>query len=145
MGGAGLLYCESCRQPQEAYFPEGTTFFGRDRHPKECDCQSKRRETLEARRRKYKRLEEVERLKRTGFTNPAMREGTFGNDNGKCPQMGYAREYVECWELMKAGNHGLILWRERRHGEKLFCRVYRQRPYGERDFRVHDELCPYPQ
>ena len=24
----------SCRQPKEAYFPEGKTFFGRDRHPK---------------------------------------------------------------------------------------------------------------
>ena len=38
-GEDGLLYCGSCRQPKEAYFPEGKTFFGRDRHPKECDCQ----------------------------------------------------------------------------------------------------------
>ncbi len=43
-GEDGLLYCGSCRQPKEAYFPEGKTFFGRDRHPKECDCQRKRRE-----------------------------------------------------------------------------------------------------
>ena len=28
-GEDGLLYCGSCRQPKEAYFPEGKTFFGR--------------------------------------------------------------------------------------------------------------------
>ena len=67
-GEDGLLYCGSCRQPKEAYFPEGKTFFGRDRHPKECDCQRKRREMLEASHREYKHREEVERLKRTGFT-----------------------------------------------------------------------------
>ena len=37
IGEDGLLYCGSCRQPKEAYFPEGKTLFGRDRHPKECD------------------------------------------------------------------------------------------------------------
>ena len=27
IGEDGLLYCGSCRQPKEAYFPEGKTFF----------------------------------------------------------------------------------------------------------------------
>ena len=111
-GEDGLLYCGSCRQPKEAYFPEGKTFFGRDRHPKECDCQRKCRETLEAADREQKHREEVERLKRKGFTDPAMREWTFGNDNGKCPQMEKARRYVEQWEQIKDGNHGMILWGE---------------------------------
>ena len=62
-GEDGLLYCGKCRKPKEAYFPEGKTFFGRDRHPKECDCQRKRRETLEAADREQKHREEVERLK----------------------------------------------------------------------------------
>ena len=35
-GEDGLLYCGKCRKPKEAYFPEGKTFFGRDRHPSEC-------------------------------------------------------------------------------------------------------------
>ena len=38
-GEDGLLYCGKCHKPKEAYFPEGKTFFGRDRHPAECDCQ----------------------------------------------------------------------------------------------------------
>ena len=50
-----------------------------------------------------------------------MREWTFGNDNGKCPQMCYAREYVECWELMKAENHGLILWGSVGTGKSYFA------------------------
>ena len=111
-GEDGLLYCGSCRQPKEAYFPEGKILFGRDRHPKECDCQRKRRETLEAADREHKHREEVERLKRAGFTDPAMKSWTFGNDNGKCPQMEKARRYVEQWEQIKDGNHGMILWGE---------------------------------
>ena len=110
IGEDGLLYCGKCRQPKEAYFPEGKTLFGRDRHPKECDCQRKRREEREAADREQKHREEVERLKRIGFTDPAMREWTFGNDNGKCPQMEKARRYVEQWEQIEDGNHGLILW-----------------------------------
>ena len=41
---------------------------------------------LEAADREQKHREEVERLKRKGFTDPAMRGWIFGNDNGKCPQ-----------------------------------------------------------
>ena len=120
-GEDGLLYCGSCRQPKEAYFPEGKTFFGRDRHPKECDCQRKRRETLEARHREYKHREEVERLKRKGFTDPAMREWTFENDNGKCPQMHKAYSYVEQWERVSTGNYGLILWGNVGTGKSYFA------------------------
>ena len=35
-GEDGLLYCGKCRKPKEAYFPEGKTLFGLDRHPAEC-------------------------------------------------------------------------------------------------------------
>ena len=41
IGEDGLLYCGKCRQPKEAYFPEGKTLFGRDRHPRACDCKRK--------------------------------------------------------------------------------------------------------
>ncbi len=37
-------------------------------------------------------------MKRRGFTDPTMREWTFANDNGKCPQTEIARFYVEHWE-----------------------------------------------
>ena len=120
-GEDGLLYCGSCHKPKEAYFPEGRTLFGRDRHPKECDCQRAAREEREAADREQKHREEVERLKRKGFTDPAMREWTFENDNGKCPQMHNAYSYVELWEQMKDENHGLILWGNVGTGKSYFA------------------------
>ena len=120
-GEDGLLYCGKCRQPKEAYFAEGKSLFGRDRHPKECDCQRADREKREAADREQKHREEVERLKRKGFTDPAMKKWTFENDNGKCPQMGTAHSYVERWEQMKDGNHGLILWGKVGTGKSYFA------------------------
>ena len=120
-GEDGLLYCGKCRKPKEAYFPEGKSLFGRDRHPAECDCQRAEREKREVAEKRRTHLEAVERLKQRGFTNPAMREWTFDNDNGKCPQMKHARSYVECWEQMKAENIGLLLWGKVGTGKSYFA------------------------
>ena len=120
-GEDGLLYCGKCRQPKEAYLPEGKSFFGRDRRPKECDCQRKVREEREAAETDSLHREEVERLKRKGFPAPAMKSWTFGNDNGKCPQMDMAHSYVASWEQIKAGNHGLILWGKVGTGKSYFA------------------------
>ena len=120
-GEDGLLYCGKCRKPKEAYFPEGKRFFGRDRHPAECDCQRAEREKREAAEKERSHRETVERLKRQGFTDPTMREWTFANDNGKCPQMKNAAEYVERWEEMQSGNYGLILWGKVGTGKSYFA------------------------
>ena len=109
-GGDGLLYCGKCRKPKEAYFPEGKRLFGRDRHPAECDCQRAAREEREDREASRRHREEMERLKRQGFTDPAMEGWTFENDNGKCPQMDKAHFYVEHWETMQAENIDYLLW-----------------------------------
>ena len=121
-GEDGLLYCGKCRQPKEAYFPKETAaWFGRDRHPRECGCQRKAREERETVETDSRHREEVERLKRKGFTDPAMRNWTFGNDNGKCPQMDMAHSYVAQWEQIKEGNHGLILWGKVGTGKSYFA------------------------
>ena len=121
-GEDGLLYCGKCRQPKEAYFPqEAAAWFGCDRHPRECNCQRKAREEQEAAEIDNRHREEVERLKRKGFTDPAMRNWTFGNDNGKCPQMDMAHSYVAQWEQIKEGNHGLILWGKVGTGKSYFA------------------------
>ena len=110
-GEDGLLYCGKCRTPKEAYFPaDKVALFGRDRHPAECDCQRAQRMEREAAEQQRKHRDKVEELKRRGFTDPAMREWTFVNDNGRNPQMKTARFYVEHWEDMKAGNIGYLLW-----------------------------------
>ena len=121
-GEDGLLYCGSCRTPKEAYFPaDKAALFGRDRHPAECDCQRAKRLEREAAEQRRKHLDTVEDLKRRGFTDSKMREWTFANDNGKCPQMGMAHSYVERWEQMKEGNHGLLLWGKVGTGKSYFA------------------------
>ena len=83
-GEDGLLYCGKCRTPKEAYFPaDKVALFGRDRHPAECDCQRAQRMEREAAEQQRKHRDKVEELKRLGFTDPAMREWTFANDNAQ--------------------------------------------------------------
>ncbi len=94
-GEDGLLYCGKCHMPKEAYFAEGKTCFGRDRHPTDCDCQRAAREKQQAAESRQKHLEKVEDLKRRGFTDPAMQNWTFEHDNGRNPQTETARFYVE--------------------------------------------------
>lgn len=120
-GKDGLLYCGKCHKPKEAYFPQGKALFGRDRHPSECDCRRAERERLEKRKADEKHNAEVERLKREGFSNPAMRHWTFENDNGKCPQMGKAYSYVEKWETVRSENLGYLLWGNVGSGKSYFA------------------------
>ena len=68
-GEDGLLYCGKCRKPKEAYFPEGKTLFGLDRHPAECDCQRAQRIEREAAEQQRRHLDTVEDLKRRGRWN----------------------------------------------------------------------------
>ena len=110
IGEDGLLYCGKCHTPKEAYFPEGKELFGRDRHPAECDCQRTAREEREAAEKRRRHLDTVEELKRRGFTDPTMRDWTFENDNGRNPQTGLARRYVEHWEDMRTDNIGCLFW-----------------------------------
>lgn len=110
-GEDGLLYCGKCRTPKEAYFPEAIRLtLGHDRHPSECDCQRAQRIEREGAEQRRKHLETVERLKSRGFTDAAMRNWTFANDNGRNPQMEMAHFYVNNWEDMKAENVGYLLW-----------------------------------
>ena len=52
----------------------------------------------------------MRRLKAEGFSDPAMLNWTFENDNGRSPQMHHAHRYVEQWQTMRAENLGLLLW-----------------------------------
>lgn len=110
VGEDGLLYCGICHMPKEAYFPEGKRLLGRDRHFVECKCQRKEREKRESEVKRREHYAAVERLKENGFTDRCMKKWTFGNDNGRNPQMQFAHLYVEHWEEMKAASRGYLLW-----------------------------------
>ena len=107
-GADGLLYCGKCRTPKQFRMEtppmEGRLF------PCPCQCEQERldREAAEQETRRHRQA--VADLKRRGFTDPAMREWTFANDNGKCPQMKHAHFYVDHWVTMQTENIGYLLW-----------------------------------
>ena len=107
-GEDGLLYCGKCRTPKQ-FRMEAPPMEGR-LLPHPCRCEQERldREAAEQEARRHRQA--VADLKRKGFTDPAMREWTFANDNGKCPQMKHARFYVESWPTMQEENIGYLLW-----------------------------------
>lgn len=37
-GEDGLLHCDVCHEPKEAYLPEGKEWLGRKTHPRMCLC-----------------------------------------------------------------------------------------------------------
>ena len=49
-------------------------------------------------------------LEADGFSDPAMLDWKFENDNGRSPQMHHAHRYVEQWQAMRSENLGLLLW-----------------------------------
>ena len=83
---------------------------GKNKHPIECSCQRIERAKQEALISQQKHSDLVRRLKAEGFSDPAMLDWKFENDNGRSPQMCHAHRYVEQWQTMRAENLGLFLW-----------------------------------
>ena len=107
-GEDGLLYCGKCHTPKQ-FRMEAPPLEGR-LLPHPCRCEQERLDREAAEQEARRHCQAVADLKRRGFTDPAMREWTFANDNGKCPQMKHARFYVEHWDTMQEENIGYLLW-----------------------------------
>ena len=144
-GEDGLLYCGKCRKPKEAYFaPDKAAIFGRDRHPAECDCQRAAREEREAAEKRRRHLDTVEELKRRALPTPPcgtglLRTTTAGTHRPGLPAGMWSIGRI-CEPTISAACSGAAL-----EPGKATLRLYRKRPYGERNPRPHDKLCPYPQ
>ena len=109
-GKDGLLYCGKCHAPKEMFFAKGIVLMGKNRHPVDCRCRKIDREQQEVALRQQKHLDLIRRLKAEGFSDTAMLNWTFENDNGRSPQMHHAHRYVEQWQTMRSENLGLLLW-----------------------------------
>ena len=109
-GKDGLLHCGKCHAPKEVFFAKGIVLMGKNKHPVECSCQRTEREQQEALINQQKHIDLVRRLKADGFSDSAMLNWTFANDNGRSPQIRHAHRYVEQWQTMRTENTGLLLW-----------------------------------
>ena len=56
---------------------------GKNKHPIECSCQRTERKKQEVLISQQKHNDLVRRLKAEGFSDPAMLNWTFENDNGR--------------------------------------------------------------
>lgn len=138
-GKDGLLYCGKCHTPKEAFFAKNFVLMVKNRHPVDCRCRKMEREQQEVAIRQQKHSELVRRLKAGGFSDTAMLDWNFENDDGRAPQMHYAHRYVE---------HA---YREPRttplgrcgHRQEFPCRVHYKRSNGTGSVCAYDELCPH--
>ena len=118
-GEDGLLYCGKCRTPKQFRMDAPPLESRLLPHP--CRCEQERLDREAAEQEAHRHHRAVADLKRKGFTDPAMREWTFANDNGKCPQMDKAFFYAAHWEEMKAENIGYLLWGKVGTGKSYFA------------------------
>ena len=109
-GKDGLLHCGKCHAPKEMFFAKDIVLMRKNRHPVECRCRKIEREQQEVAIRQQKHRDLVRRLKAEGFSDTAMLDWNFENDDGRAPQMHYAHRYVEQWPTMHTENLGLLLW-----------------------------------
>jgi len=143
-GEDGLLYCGKCHTPKEAFFAKGIALMGKNKHPIECNCQRIERTKQEALINQQKHNDLVRRLKTDGFSDSAMLNWTFENDNGRSPQMHHAQRYVEQWQTMRSENLGLLLWGGVGTGKSFPCRVHCKRSDGAGGACAYNELYPNP-
>lgn len=118
-GEDGLLFCGKCRTPKQ-FRMEMSPWQGK-LLPCPCQCEQARLDQEAAEQEQHRHRQAVTELKRRGFTDPAMCEWSFANDNGNCPQMKHAHFYVEHWDTMLVENIGYLLWGGVGTGKSFFA------------------------
>ena len=107
-GEDGLLYCGKCRTVKQ--FRMGAPPLEGRLFPCPCRCKQEQLDREAAEQEAQRHRQTVADLKRRGFTDFAMQEWTFANDNGKCHQMKHAYFFAAHWEIMQKENIGYLLW-----------------------------------
>lgn len=69
----------------------------------------------------YEYSQRLELLKSMCFTDTALYNWTFENDNGRNPIMAKAKSYVSKWSDMLSQNIGLLLWGDIGTGKSYFA------------------------
>ena len=109
-GEDGLLYCGKCHTAKQFRLDVPSLEGRLLPRPRPCHCRQGQLDREAAEQEAHRHRQIVANLKRRGFTDPAMQEWSFANDNGRCQQMKHARFYVEHWEIVRRENIGYLLW-----------------------------------
>lgn len=108
----GLEHCANCGEPLWLALsfsgPIAEKLGGTRYVPRNCACMSKMLHDEEETERITKRLEEIEKKRRTSIYEERWRENRFAVDNGSNPKVGNTcRKYVGKWRDAIDGNYGL--------------------------------------
>ena len=121
-GEDGLLYCGTCNEALEEYFPvDKVEFFGRDRHPRMCLCARERHALQEKKKEIEEHKQNVAKLRRECFQYGNYDTVTFERSKRKNDQMVKCQNYVAAWDKMKSQNIGLLLWGDIGTGKTYFA------------------------
>lgn len=104
-----IKVCEKCGEPLEQLFPNGP-ILGRDRHPRMCSCMriADAEERMDRARREQEEM--ISRNRSICFSDKAMYEWNFRNDDHTVSAMELARGYVQRFEIMLEENIGYLFW-----------------------------------
>lgn len=107
-GDDGLLHCKKCDGKRETII----TLFDKERKVRcICKCQKEKMEAEEEARRNEERMQQIEKIRQTGFQDSQLIKWTFYNDDGSQPElMKAARNYVENFKNFKKDGRGLLLY-----------------------------------
>lgn len=104
----GLLHCGKCRTPKQCR----VKLFGVIRTPMcLCQCEKEKRDREDAEFRRRKKLQEIERLRSTGFPDREMKQWRFENDDGTNEKITtICKRYAEHFPDMLKKGKGLLLF-----------------------------------
>lgn len=104
----GLLMCGKCHTPKQVRQP----FLGSVKVLAcACKCVVEHNRREDEAKRKRDRMQYLDGMRRTGFTDAELRKWTFANDDGgNVNIMSIARKYVANFDAMRSNGTGLLLY-----------------------------------
>lgn len=105
-----LRYCGKCHTPKEAFFENGFSFNGVNKHPTECRCAAERRQAEEAKEKEHKRQKCITALRMEAFRDIPATDWSFERAAVLTTPLQTVRNYADHWEEMQQNNIGLVLF-----------------------------------
>lgn len=105
-----LRYCGKCHTPKEAFFENGFSFNGVNKHPRECRCAAERRQAEEAKEKERKRQKCITALRMEAFRDIPATDWSFERAAVLTTPLQTVRNYADHWEEMQQNNIGLVLF-----------------------------------
>lgn len=106
----GLKYCGKCHTPKEAFFPDGMSFNGSNKHPAHCECAAKALAEKEAEEERKRHRNNVAMLRAEAFRDIPAALWRFDTAPTMTAQLAKAKQYAEKWDSFKPDGIGLLLF-----------------------------------